>query len=449
MRRYAIIGTGVAGFSAAQAIRQQDASCRIDMIGDDPHGYYSRPGLAYYLTGELNEAQLYPAGESDFRRLEINRRRAHVCCIDPHAHCLRLQDGSSLAYDRLLIATGSTATPLHTPGCDAEGVVKLDHLNDARKILRLASRARRAVVVGGGITALEIVEGLVTRGVKTHYFLRGDRYWSNVLDETESRIVEHRLKEDGVTIHYHSELEEILVERDRVVAVLTKDQRRIVCDLVAFAIGVRPRKMLAEVSNIRTERGILVDETLQTDQADIFAAGDVAQVTDPITGEAILNTLWAPARQQGTVAGLNMAGVTTCYRQQAPLNVTRLANLTTTIVGRVGRGDDMDLIGIARGDSETWRRLPDAIAAQANFAVNRLRILVGRQTLLGAIVMGDQTLSRPLHHLVSQNIDITPIRSQLLAPDAPIADLIAAFWVQYRTGEQACPAETVSSGPRW
>jgi len=79
MRRYAIIGTGVAGFSAAEAIRQQDASCRIDMLGDDPHGYYSRPGLAYYLTGELNESQLYPSGENEFRRLEINHLRAHVC----------------------------------------------------------------------------------------------------------------------------------------------------------------------------------------------------------------------------------------------------------------------------------------------------------------------------------------------------------------------------------
>ncbi|OGO40861.1 MAG: hypothetical protein A2W36_02170 [Chloroflexi bacterium RBG_16_58_14] len=448
MRRYVIIGTGVAGFSAAEAIRELDASCRIDMVGDEPHGYYSRPGLAYYLTGELNEAQLYPVGENDFRRLGINRLTAHARSIDAQSHRLGLHDGSSLAFDRLLIATGSLASPLRATGCDAEGVIKLDSLNDARKIIRLAGRARRAVVVGGGITALEIVEGLTARGVKTHYFLRGDRYWSNVLDETESRIVEHRLKEEGVTIHYHTELEEIIVERGRVVAVCTVDQRKIPCEILAVAIGVQPRKKLAEASNIRTERGILVDETLQTSQADVFAAGDVAQVIDPVTGETTLNTLWAPARQQGTVAGKNMAGVTTSYHQQPPLNVTRLASLTTTIVGRVGRGDDLDLHGIARGDSETWRRLPDAFAAQEDFDVNRLRLLVGRQTLLGAIVMGNQTLSRPLHHLVSRNIDITPIRSQLLLPNAPVADIIASFWTEYRTREALCKAETVNSGWR-
>jgi len=446
MRRYVIIGTGVAGFSAAESIRELDSSGRIDMIGDEPHGYYSRPGLAYYLTGELNEAQLYPVGEKDFRRLGINHLTAHASCIDSQAHRIRLHDGSDLAFDRLLVATGSLASPLRATGCDAEGVVKLDSLNDARKIIRLAGRARRAVVVGGGITALEIVEGLTARGVKTHYFLRGDRYWSNVLDETESRIVEHRLKEEGVTIHYHTELGEIIVERGRVVAVSTKDQRRIPCEILAVAIGVQPRKKLAEASSIRTERGILVDETLQTSQADIFAAGDVAQVLDPITGETTLNTLWAPARQQGTVAGKNMAGISTSYHQQPPLNVTRLANLTTTIVGRVGRGDDLDLLGIARGDSETWRRLPDAIAAQEDFDVNRLRLLIGQQTLLGAIVMGNQTLSRPLHQLVSRNIDITPIRSQLLLPNAPIADIIASFWTEHRTREAVCRAETVNSG---
>jgi len=446
MRRYVIIGTGVAGFSAAESIRELDSSGRIDMIGDEPHGYYSRPGLAYYLTGELNEAQLYPVGEKDFRRLGINHLTAHASCIDSQAHRIRLHDGSDLAFDRLLVATGSLASPLRATGCDAEGVVKLDSLNDARKIIRLAGRARRAVVVGGGITALEIVEGLTARGVKTHYFLRGDRYWSNVLDETESRIVEHRLKEEGVTIHYHTELGEIIVERGRVVAVSTKDQRRIPCEILAVAIGVQPRKKLAEASSIRTERGILVDETLQTSQADIFAAGDVAQVLDPVTGETTLNTLWAPARQQGTVAGKNMAGISTSYHQQPPLNVTRLANLTTTIVGRVGRGDDLDLLGIARGDSETWRRLPDAIAAQEDFDVNRLRLLIGQQTLLGAIVMGNQTLSRPLHQLVSRNIDITPIRSQLLLPNAPIADIIASFWTEHRTREAVCRAETVNSG---
>jgi len=112
--------------------------------------------------------------------------------------------------------------------------------------------------------------------------------------------------------------------------------------------------------------------------------------------------------------------------------VTRLAGLTTTIIGTVSSGHDDDLVGIARGDSETWRALPDAIVAQTGFDVNRLRLIVGGRTLLGAIVMGDQKLSLPLEKIISANADISPIREKLLQPNAPIADIIAEFWMSWR-----------------
>jgi NADPH-dependent 2,4-dienoyl-CoA reductase/sulfur reductase-like enzyme len=154
----------------------------------------------------------------------------------------------------------------------------------------------------------------------------------------------------------------------------------------------------------------------------------VAQVYDPAAGRSMLDSLWGPARQQGYAAGLNMAGQKTAYVKSAPFNVTRLAGLTTTIIGTVGGGRDKDLIGIARGDSETWRQLPEVIVAQSGFEVNRLRLLVGEKKLLGAIVMGDQKLSFPLEKIISGNMDISPIRGKLLAPNARIADVIAEFW---------------------
>ena len=432
MRRYVMIGSGVASIAAIEAVRSVDAGGEILLIGNEAHGFYSRPGLAYYLTGELAEEQLYPMPEADFRKLNIRFLHNHVARIDAEQHLIRLQNSSSISYDRLLIAVGAEAQRVKVPGAALEGVVKLDNMNDARNIIRLARRARSAVVVGGGITALEIVEGLVQRGVKPHYFLRGDRYWSNVLDETESRIVEHRLREEGVKIHYHTELEEILGKGGRVVGVRTKDGGKLPCDLVAVAIGIRARTELAKASGIQFDRGVLVNHTLETSAPDVFAAGDVAQVFDPLTGKSQMDTLWSPARDQGYVAGLNMAGITTPYNKAAPFNVTRLADLTTTIIGMVGRGDDEDVVGIARGDSETWRQLPDAIAAQADFKVNRLRVLVGQNTLLGGLVMGDQTLSRPLQHLVVDKADITPIRWQLLQPGAPLGGILADYWALWK-----------------
>ena len=428
MARYLIIGAGPAGISAAEAIRSQDQGGEIILITEDPYGYYSRPGLAYLLTGEIPKSSLYPFSSEDYRRLSLRLLNVPVARVDPLEHRIINPKGQAMSYDRLLIATGSTAVLPSFPGAGLDGTVKLDDMADVRKIMKLARRGNTAVVVGGGITALEIMEGLLSRGVKVHYFFRGDRYWSNVLDETESRIVEHLLHEDGAKIHYQTEITEVLGKKGRVMGVRTNQNEMIRCDLVAMAIGVRPRTELAVSSGIQVDRGIVVNEYLQASQPDIFAAGDVAQVYDPLTGISILDTLWGPARQQGFVAGLNMAGKVTPFRKPPAFNVTRLAGLTTTIIGTVGKGRDLDVIGIARGDSEAWRQLPDSIAAQENFEVNRLRILVSKQTLIGAVVMGSQAVSPVLQRLIVSQTDISPIREKLLLRGAPLADLLTHYW---------------------
>ncbi len=427
--RYVIVGSGVAGMAAIEAIRSIDAEKEIVMIGDDPYGFYSRPGLAYYLTGELHDKALYPRTADDYRRMNFRYFKGHVTGIQRGSHSLLFDDNSTLAYDKLLIAVGAQALPLEVPGAGLEGVLKLDHMEDAKRLLKPARRGRVAVVVGGGITALELAEGLLARGMKVHYLLRGDRYWSNVLDEQESRIVEQRLKEEGVTLHHHAEVIEVTGRKGRVNSVRLLSGQALECDLVAYAIGIRPRVELAKGAGLAVDRGILVNEYLQINDPDIYAAGDVAQAYDPLSGRSILDSLWNPAREQGHVAGLNMAGSRTAYIKSPPFNVTRLAGLTTTIIGTVGRGRDDDLVGIARGDSETWRQLSESMVAQTGFDVNRLRLLVGRKTLLGAIVIGDQKLSLPLQRIISENMDISPIREQLLVPNAKVGDVIADFWM--------------------
>ncbi|MFM8321459.1 MAG: FAD-dependent oxidoreductase, partial [Chloroflexota bacterium] len=189
---------------------------------------------------------------------------------------------------------------------------------------------------------------------------------------------------------------------------------------------------LAAAAGLHTGRGVLVDEWLQTSDPHIYAAGDVAQVYDPAAGGAFLDSLWGPARQQGIVAGHNMAvgdapALRKAYRRPVPVNVTRLAGLPVTIIGAVGQGADQDLPGIARGDSETWRFPREAVPAQMRFDANRLRVMVGPHSLLGAVVLGDQAPTDALRRLIGEQADITPLREQLLAPGAPVSALLADF----------------------
>jgi NAD(P)H-nitrite reductase large subunit len=282
-----------------------------------------------------------------------------------------------------------------------------------------------------------MVEGLVQRGTRVHYLLREDRYWRNVLDEEESKLVEERLKRHGVKIHYHSELGKIIGKRGRLVAIQTKAGKTLKCQILAVAIGVRPRLELARTAGLKIDRGVLVDQYMHTSREDIFAAGDVAQVYDPYSGKYVLDSLWRPALEQGQAAGANMAGASQAYIKTIAFNVTRLAGLTTTIIGMVGRGDDPDLFGIARGDSEVYRLLPGCLAVQDSFDANHLRLVIGKDRLLGAIIMGDQTLTRPLRELVSEKVDISPVREQLLAPGRHAAQTILDFWVKWKGGSRA------------
>jgi len=432
MIRYVIIGTGVAAIAAAEAIRSSDDQGEISIVGDDPFVYYSRPGLAYYLTCELPEKWLFPYQKEDYHKLRAKFFTATVLRILPEEKSILLDTAGHLPYDRLLVATGAQAVSLKIPGADLQGVYKLDHLNDARVLLSKAKRRHTALVTGGGITALELAEALATRGVNVHYILRSERYWPNVLDETESHMIENRLCHDGIQLHHKSEISEIMGKNGHVTGARLADGSHLRCDLLAYAIGIAPRINLAQEAGINCERGILVDEFMQTSQLDIFAAGDVAQVYDPTTSKHVLDSLWTPAREQGYTAGCNMSGSTLPYRKPAAFNVTRLAGLTTTIIGAVGSGRDPDLITIARGDSETWRQMPDAILAQDGFDVNHLRLMLGDKHVLGAIVMGDQKLSPALQTIVREKIDISPIKAALQSPNVRIADILAGFWSQYK-----------------
>ncbi len=429
--QYVIIGSGIAGLSAAEAIRQHEAAADITLIAEEAHGFYSRPGLAYYLRGDIPEKQLFNRSHDDLQALGLHWLKSRAEKILPAAHQVLLANGQSVTYDRLLLATGSTTVSPDFPGGELSGVVKLDKLDDARHILKLSRRGRTAVVIGGGITALEIVEGLRERGVRVHYFLRGERYWSNVLDETESGIVTERLQAEGVIIHAHTHIKQALGKNGKLIGVETQSGERINCQILAVAIGVRPRLELARSAELKIDRGVLVDEFMRTSAPDIFAAGDVAQAYDPRSGRAVLDVLWSTAIAQGRAAGANMAGVSQAYTKEVAFNVTQLAGLSTSIIGAVGSGHDDDLVTISRGDSEAWRLLSDAWVVAEREDVNRVRVLVGEQSIVGAFVLGDQTWSRPLYQLIAAQVDIRSIRAAMMDDTTEAMTYLTNFYQEW------------------
>jgi NAD(P)H-nitrite reductase large subunit len=434
-RRHVLIGSGPAAVAAAEAIRREDIAAEITMVSADPHGYYSRPGLAYYLAKEIPEDRLFPFTSRDFAGLGVSFVSQRVAQIDPTAHSVTLGSGHDVPYDRLLIATGSYAIPLGVRGVELDGVVKLDDMEDARNLIQRGQHAKEAVVVGGGITALEIVEGLRTRGVHVHYLMRKDRYWSNVLSEAESRIVEDGLRSGGVEIHYFTEVARILGVDGRVTGVETQNAEEIPADLVAVAIGVLPKKQLGESGGLECGRGILVDEFLRTSARDVFAAGDVAEVRAHEGGKGLMEVLWNSAVAKGRVAGSNMAAeVVHRYVPSVALNVTRLAGRTITIMGTVGNGKDEDVKGIARGDSETWRQLGDAAIVEHESRNARVRMALTDRTIVGAIVMGDQALSFPLQEIIASHADVSALAERLREGDASVAELVDRFWRDWKAG---------------
>jgi NAD(P)H-nitrite reductase large subunit len=172
---------------------------------------------------------------------------------------------------------------------------------------------------------------------------------------------------------------------------------------------------------------------LQTSAPDVFAAGDVAEVFDPVAGVSTLDVLWPTALTQGRIVGANMAGVATPYTKGVPFNVTMLTGLKVSIIGSVGGGENKDLVAITRGESEAWRIVPKTWVIGVSDDVNRVRLVVGDRTIAGALVMGDQTWSRPLQKLIINKVDITPIRPALVAGGAESLTRLAQFYHQWET----------------
>ena len=185
MQRYVIIGNGAAGITAAEELRRRDTRSSISIVTDERYPMYSRPGLAYVLLDEVSAEQAVARKPEWYARQHIDLIFSRAMRIDFEARQVGLANGQRLSYDGLLIAAGARAVPAPFPGGDLDGVVYLDNMDNTLDMIRRAGLARAAVVVGGGITALEMAEGLAHHRVETHYLVRKNNLWSALLNDSE------------------------------------------------------------------------------------------------------------------------------------------------------------------------------------------------------------------------------------------------------------------------
>lgn len=448
--RYLIIGAGPAGVYAAEAIRQMDSRGEIAILTDEPYPFYSRPGIAYLLIDMVSAEQLIARRPDHWEHLRINLMiGARAERILPAEQCVLLDDGCLLPYDRLLIATGAGAvSPLSFPGGDLDGVITFDTLEDARNLLQRIRTARQAVVVGGGITAIEVVEGLAHHGVETHYLLRKDTLWSSLLNRTESGIIERQIVAHGVRLHFNEEIAAIEGQKGRVRGVLLKSGKRIPADIVGVCIGVRPKLALIREMGIAVDRGIVVDEYLRTSIPNIYAAGDCAQIYDRWSGEHRLDSLWPSAVESGHMAGINMAGGEMPYIKRVPFNAALLFGVHLTAIGQVGADrheepeaketEEEELAFISRGSSEVWTASPGGgyVSAWAQNGPSTQRLILRGNRIVGALLLGNQDLADPLRDLIEYQVDISSERATILSGSTRLEDAVYKAWQRWQRQRQ-------------
>ncbi len=439
MKRYVIIGNGIAGISAAETIRNLDRRSKITVVAAEPYPLYSRPGLAYYLMGYVAGERLFchPPDFYEMKRIEqLFIPARHIKWAQKQ---VILDNGLHLPYDKLLIATGATSNRPQLKGIDLQGAVMLSTLDNAYRIKQLLPLAKQGVVVGGGITAVELVEIFHHHGLETHYLLRGARFWSRLFTQPESELVEKRIKEYGIHLHHQVEITEIVGEQRRVQGVKTNTGQFIPCQMVGIAVGVTPNIDLIKDTPIACDRGILVNEHMETSLPDIYAAGDVAQVFDPVIRQATLDLLWHSALKEGRAAGINMTGRTAPYQKSVPFNSASLFGIPFTSIGYTappnGAEDNTQHLSLRRGFSESWLHSHPVHSNDKTLTQNQinsnehLRLVIRDSHLIGSAILGSQAVADAARDLITQQVNISPIKKALFNNQANAAGkVLVNYW---------------------
>lgn len=353
---YVIIGNGAAGIAAAETIERIDSLGAITVISDEPYLAYYRPLIPLVIDDEYSAEEIC-RDRAELPPRAIIRTSARVNNIDPKKNTVLLEDGDSISYDRLLIATGSSPRPLSVPGASGHGVFFLRRLEDALAVKETAHKARRAVIVGGGRIGCKAAVALNELGLKVSMVEKLDRLMPPQLDKEASSFFEKALRRLGIEIHTGQSISRILRQDGAVVGALLEDGRRLAADMVLVAVGIKPNTELAQKAGAQVSDGVIVDKYMRTSVPDIYAAGDIVETTDVVSGEKMVSGIWTNAVEMGQTAGENMAGGSRKSRGAfALMNALELAGIAVISVGVIQPPLDEGYEILVQKKGESYRK---------------------------------------------------------------------------------------------
>ena len=420
---YVIIGNSAAGIAACEAIREQDNKGRITIISDEINLNYSRPLISYLLGKKISRKDLLYRSKDFYQEnqagLILNRK---VITLDLKQKKVILDNKQKIGFDKLLLATGGKPFTPRIKGSNLEGVFSFTKLADEEKIEKYikANKVKKAVIIGGGLIGLKATEALLELGISVSIVELADRILSTAFDKKASGIIESALEKSGCSIYINNTVIEIKGQK-KVKGVTLKDKREINTDMVIIAIGVRPNIELATNTAIKTDKGILVDDRMQTSVKDVYAAGDCVQ------GRDVLLDIYRPiailpvAVRHGKIAGYNMSGINKEFEGSFPMNSVELCGIPTISVGQT------------LSESQGFEDLEyfDELAAVYK------KIVLKNDRIIGVIFVGNIERVGIYTGLIKDKVNISSFKNQLLRENFGLISLPQDYRKHLVVGEVA------------
>jgi NAD(P)H-nitrite reductase large subunit len=344
MEHLVIIGNGISGVTVARHVRKR-SKMRITIISGETDYFFSRTALMYIYMGHMKFEHTKPYEDWFWEKNQIELVRGWVTEISTDEQKVTLEDGRSFNYDKLVIATGSKSNIFGWPGQDLPGVQGLYSYQDLELLEKNTQNIRHAVIVGGGLIGIELAEMLHTRNISVTFLVRENSYWNNILPDEEACMIGKHIVEHGFDLRLGVNLQEILPGDDgRVRAVVVKETgEEIPCQLVGLTPGVSPNIDLVKNTAIKTNRGVLVNEYLETNIPNVYSCGDCAEIIVPDSDRNRIEQLWYTGKMQGMALAKTICGERTKYERGIWYNSAKFLDIeyqTYGFVNNVPRDDE-------------------------------------------------------------------------------------------------------------